>query len=278
LAQSINISYRPVKIDFNSIKVDNKKKTISFTTEFGHKITSKIVNGVIVNQTTNYPDHPDYVVNLGLTPIKVADSKNPKSIKEIRDILKNRDVLEDSTDYDDIMIGFVYADDKDPMNHTWMFQFRKNDQIVGTLNYLNIDILNCPMKSYAWHEFNIWHLRLVVDKKDIKMVEEYEFNKVRLIGKGIKLLIDSSSMTIPTKYDKLRLRCDVKNNFWLSDFILDSKVIKTIKSKDIKLNSNVFGEALFDHPKPWVSQNILQEDIQDIQIIDDLLIIQGKTK
>lgn len=271
-------SYRPVEIDFKTIKIDPIKRTFTFITEFGHIITSKLENGVSIDQVTDFPDHPDYVVTFPMTPIKVENNKDSKNLKEIREILKQRNVLNQKDDYDDIMIGFVYADDRDPMNHTWMIQFRKNQQVIGVLNFLSINTENCPMKSYAWHEGDYWHLRLVIDRKNIKMIQEYDFNKIKIIGKGIKKLIDSTSETIPKKYDKLRLRCDVKNNFWFGDFILNEEVIKTIKTRDVKLNANLFGESLFNHEKPWVSENILYEDVQDIQILDDLMIIQGKIK
>ncbi len=276
MAPSLTKSFRPCRIIWDSIKIDTKKKTFTFTTEFGHTIISKLQNSVSVNQSMEYPGHPEYVVNFGFKPIKVDNEKNVTNFKEMKNILKKRNMIENEDKFDDVMIGFVYAQPEDPMNHTWMLQFRVNGQVVGTLNSLQIDTKNCPLKTFAWHENNIWHLRFFVERKDIKMLEEYEPNKVRLVGKGIKTIITSTSEDIPKEYEKLRMRCNVKDNLWIIEF-LDKKnnTIKDFIMKNIKINSPTYGEALFDHDKPWVSSYSIHKEIQDIQILDDLMVIQG---
>jgi len=75
LAPTLNTSFRPSKIIWDSIKIDIKKKTFTFTTEFGHIITCKLKNGVSVNQSIEYPEHPEYVINWGFKPIKVDNGK-----------------------------------------------------------------------------------------------------------------------------------------------------------------------------------------------------------
>ncbi len=200
-------------------------------------------------------------------------------MKQIREILKKRNILETADTFDDVMVGFVYSAEGDPNNHTWMFQFRVNGQVVGTMNYINIDVRNCPMKTFSWHENDFWHMRFFIEKKDIESIKELEFNKAVLTGKGIKQIISETSEEIPKEYERVRLRCDVKKNNWFAEF-LDKKhsMIKSILIKNIKCSAPLYGDVDYMHPKPWVSDYCLKKEIQDIQILDDLLVIQGKVK
>jgi len=273
-------SIRPVGIKWNTLEVDAKKHLFIFETEFGHKITSKIINNMQVNQETEFPQpYPEYFVQYSFKPLKVEPQKNSKNMKDMRDILRRRNILDQEDVFDDVMIGFVYGDERDPNNHTWMFQFRLNGQVVGTMNYINIDVRKCPMKTFAWFENEIWHLRFFIEKKDIKSIEEVSFNNAVLTGKGIKKIISSTSEEIPKEYDRVRMRCDVKKNNWFAEF-LDRKqsIIKIFTLKNIKCSAPIYGNVDFMHPKPWVSDYCLKKEIQDIQILDDLLVIQGKVK
>jgi len=273
-------SVRACGIKWDTLEVDAKKHLLIFETEFGHKITSKIINNMQVNQETEFPQrYPEYFVQYAFKPLKVEPQKNAKDMKDMRDILRRRNILDQADVFDDVMVGFVYGDERDPNNHTWMFQFRLNGQIVGTMNYLNIDVRQCPMKTFAWFENGVWHLRFFIEKKDIKSIEEVSFNNAVLTGKGIKKIISSTSEEIPKEYDRVRMRCDVKKNNWFAEF-LDSKqsIIKTFTLKNIKCSAPIYGNADFMHPKPWVSDYCLKKEIQDIQILDDLLVIQGKVK
>jgi len=272
-------SWRQVNIKWDSIKFDPEKKTWTFTTEFGHTITSLIEPMITVNQTIEYPEYPSYSVQFNYKPIKVKPLEGAKNLQQIREVLKDRNILENTDKFDDVMIGFVYANNTDPMNHTWMFQFRKNGQVMGVMNYLNINVKNCPMKTFAWFENEIWHLRFVVKREDIKSLQEYELNKALLIGKGVKKTISETSEDIPKEYDKIRMRCNVQKNFWITDFLDKKKnIIKSFNCQDMKCSAPVYGEADFDHAKPWVSQYALKKEVENVQILDDMIVIQGKVK
>jgi len=280
LAPQPRKSVRACGIKWKTLSVDPEKHTFTFETEFGHKIINKIINNLQVNQETEFPQpYPEYFIQMAFKPLKVESLKTSKNMNEMREILRKRNILDGGDVFDDVMVGFVYSQPQDPNNHTWMFQFRLNGQIVGTMNYLNIDVRNCPMKTHGWFENEIWHLRFVVEKKDIKAIEEYEFNKAVLIGKGIKKIISSTSEEIPKDYDRLRMRCDVKKNNWFAEF-LDKKqsIVKAFTLKNIKCSAPIYGNSDFIHQKPWVSDFCLKKEIQDIQILDDLLVIQGKAK
>jgi len=280
MAPTLNVSYRPINIKWNSIKINTNKKTITFTTEFGHTITSKILNQVSVNQSVEYPERPEYSIGFGYTPLKVTNEKNVINFQEMKEILVKRNVIDSDYDFDDVMIGFVYSFDSDPINHTWMIQFRKTGNVIGVLNYLSMEVKNCPLQSISWHDEDpkgIWHMRFYVQKNDIKTILEYEPNKVRIIGKGIKKIISETSEEIPEDYERIRIRCDVKKNDWIIEFLKKESVTKSFIMKNIKCNTPMYGEALFDHPKPWVSSLILRKEVQNIQILDDLMVIQGNT-
>lgn len=258
----------------NYLPIDTKidKDIIKISTEFGYIIYYKLKYITYIDPFTKYDDNiPDFKTDLYLEFIKIEKEKDHKSQKEIQQLIKNKNIIPSSLDYDFAHLGFVYADG-DPNNHRWMLNFfNKNNQNVFNLYFDDIDI-KCPLTTTSWHD-GIWHGRFLFNKNDIEKITMSTPNKITIIGKKNKN--KKKPLDVPKETTHLRLRYNINENIWYVDLLNNDKEIDSLICKTILCDAPLKGAVLRAGSRPKVSCVIKIKDVSSIERTLNTIVIRG---
>lgn len=252
-----------------------KDDILTIETEFGHKLSFKIIPSILIDIENDYDDGlPDFSSNVKLEFIKIET--NPKTIpqEEIKEIYKLRSIIPSNLEYDHVLLGFVYAEKTDPTNHKWWLDFRDSFNKSVFSYFSNFIDIECQISTKSWND-GIWHGRYVFAKKDIGSILEKEPGKLIISGvKNIEQI--QNSIKLPEKTSYLRLRYNIREDFWNADIMSsDHKQIDTLIGKNIITTAKMKTHILSDS-KPKVSTRVDLNDIGDVGILVNTIIIQGK--
>ncbi len=273
-------SFRQVKSFIKGLEFDPEKGMIRLPIEFGYKVIFAIEPHVSLNPYDPFQGStPEVQSNIMLRPIKVEGGPEAIPQSKIQDILKKRDVIPDEIAYQDMTIGFTYANAQNPQNHKWMLEFRRNKNIFWALHFLGVSVNKVPVQTTSWFD-GIFHGRFLVNKQDIGKTVEKKPGFVELQGKDLnRKIAPGNTSLIPKGVDRIRLRFNVKEDFWYGDLLAPNEVISKIKPLKFKniTAENMYFEGVADHSfqKPKVYYIAKTKDIANIMIMANNLILQG---
>ncbi len=256
----------------------NNDSLIITVPKFGYELHYKMKDYTTVDADLEFKDGiPDFASEVTLEFVKVLKLSNAKSIKQIRELVKDESVIPPNLKYDHILLGFVYSDNTDSNNHRWWLDF-KNDKDENVYNYFGDKIeIRCPTSTKSWFKDEFWHGRYVFSKQDIQSIIEPKPGRLIIRGKlkdECKPAI--SNQVIPSGAETIRFRYNTRENLWFGD-ILDKtdKLLGEIPCKNLIIDATMYGEIVTAE-KPKVSTRINVNDILDINIAINTLIIRGK--
>lgn len=256
-----------LNLDLTKAKI--KKGKLIVPTELGWDIIYTIELPTSIEKYINY-EQPNINSTLHITKMILGETPKSMNSKKIEEYLKNKPIT-GSSKWSDLMVGFVYADDSDPLNHTWMIQYRNELKEITNNFYADSIDLDCNFSTESWFDGG-WHQRILIQPEDVDTIVESYKGGVIIMGPNVvqidgerKLLLDC---------DRLRLRCIVKSNLWCIEFLSkDKKILKTLTFAKITGSVPMTSFIDFDHPKPWVSYLIEAEDVGHLVVVGDTLSI-----
>ncbi len=274
-------SFRHIKCKDSEMKYDDKTHVLTVPDEFGYEIQFHIEPLLSINQTTPFMNNvPEYQTNILMRPVKIERTEKALNQKAIQEKLKTSTVVPSNIEFDNFSIGFVYADGQNPMNHKWMLEYRKNEQVFFAQHFEGIRLQNVDIGTMAWQTPPIWHGRFTVKNGAFKTILEDKPNWIVIKGKApSKHVPKGDTSLIKEGIVKLKFRYNVKTNVWYADQIDASgtTAAEPISFKNV-LGGNItmYGDVDWGHQKPKVSTYMDVNDISDIKLMADTLIITGK--
>lgn len=251
-------------------------------TELGYNIIFEVEPHVSVNWSDPFRDGvPEFQTNIMLKPLSVEKDKNPMNREQIKEILDTRCVIPEDLNYENFTVGFVYATPQNPQNHKWMFEFRRRKQLFWAQHFLGINLRKVPITTNSWFD-GVYHGRFLVQKHDVGTVVEDTPGYVTIIGAEANKTnpVVDFSRVIPADIDKVRLRFNIREDYWYADLLKKDQVIsdlKPLKIRQIAAESIDFdGVADFSFQKPKVYYLCDRSEIADAKLMAETLIIIGK--
>jgi len=255
-------------------------------TEFGYQVTFKMIPYFGINTTRPWMKHaktgvevPEFQTAFNFQPMDVSPLPDAKTKDEITKILKDKTVLPAALEYDNFTIGFIYATDDNPMNHKWMFEFRKNKNIFHAMHFNGVNI-DAPFSTTSWHD-GIYHGRFQMNKEAFKKVLEDKPGWVTITGNdNNKHRPKGDTKMIPETCKRIRFRFNIKTDYWYGD-LLDAKeesVAPPMKMHDIlgdgvKLTGHVDWDSNPAKPRVMFFANC--SDIKECTMMAETLVIRG---
>ena len=265
-------------MNYRTIHSTLDEDQIVIHTEFGYDLYFKVRPITEIDAITEYEDgKPDFQVNLRLMFVKAVETNKAIPREKIEKSLRERSIVPLDLDYDDFLIGFVFATDDDPNNHKWWLDFRKGEQTVHTIFIDELDI-KCPITTKSWFGEEIYHGRMVVSKDNLLALKQPSLNKIEIIGKPVpgKTKAVCKRNVIPKDTEYLRLRYNIKEDFWICDFMNNGdERIESIPSKGIICDAPLYGQVTVIEDMYKVSTKVYVKDITDMATAVNTLIIRG---
>ena len=275
-------SYREVKVDSKNVEYDPAKRRMRMHTEVGYNIIFEVEPHVSINWSDPWQNGiPEFQTNIMLKPLTIEKDKNPFNKEQIKELLDKRSVIPDDLNYENFTVGFVYATPQNPQNHKWMFEFRRRKQIFWAQHFLGINLKRVPITTTSWFE-GVYHGRFLVQKPDVATVVEDSAGYVTIIGQDLKKVnnVSDFSKIIPPDYDKLRLRYNIREDYWYGDILKKDQVISDLKPLKIRQiaaeNLDFKGVADFSFQKPKVYYLCDVDKLADVKMMAETLFLSGK--
>lgn len=273
-------SFRQINANVKELEFDPEKGMIRMPIEFGYRVVFAIEPHISLNPYDPFQNSaPEIQSNIFLRPIKIEPTDKAVSQDEILKILKERDVIPSEVGYQDMTIGFTYANAQNPNNHKWMLEFRRNKNIFWAMHFLGVSVNKVPLQTTSWFD-GIYHGRFLVNKQDVAITKEVKPGFIELQGKDLKKKIPKGNTSlIPEGIDRIRLRFNIKEDYWYGDLLKPGEKVSTLKPLKMKniTADNIYLEGVADHSfqKPKVYYIVKTKDIANIMLMADNLIIQG---
>ncbi len=258
---------------------------LTLPVEYGYVVKFDMKPFFGINITRPWAQHqktgaliPEYQTAFNMSPIDVSPAEGFKTRDEILEHLKTRNVLPD-IEFDNFTIGFVYANADNPMNHHWMFEFRRNKNIFHAIHFLGVNV-DCPFSTTSWHD-GIYHGRFQINREAFKSVLEEKPGWVTIVGNNKnKHRPKGDTTAIPAGAEKIRLRFNVKTDYWYGDWIgKDGEAVSQplkmhdILGEGIRLTGHIDWDS--NPVKPRVMSYINCSEIKDITMMAETLVIKG---
>jgi len=223
---------------------------------------------------------PEYQTNIMMRPVKIDRGEKALNQEAIQNKLKDKSVVPSSIDYEAFSIGFVYATAENPMNHKWMFEYRKNGNVFYAQHFEGVRLENVDIGTIAWFTQPIWHGRFIVKKGDFKTVLEEKPNYVVIKGKAPSKHTPKGDVSLIAEDTvKIKFRYNIKTNIWYADMIgpKGTTVGEPLHFQNVLgQNITMYGDVDWAHAKPKVSTYMDVNKITDMKMMSDTLIITGK--
>jgi len=210
---------------------------------------------------------------------------NAMKVPEIKDLVKDRDLLPMDMDWDIAQLGFVYSNARDPNNHRWWLEALKGTGKMGEfsskLSEYTLNVAStAPIGSRSWFD-GIHHGRFTFHKDNIESIREVGEGSVMITGNGKGKIGDiKPNVEIPEECVAARLRFDIRKNHWYIELLAqDGKVLTQLISTNIMSDARFKGTIVKlpqDPARPKVSGMINRSDIESINTTDQITMIKGK--
>jgi len=209
--------------------------------------------------------------------------EKPVSQADLQELLSKRSVIPEYLNYENFTVGFVYANAQNPNNHKWMFEYRKHQNIFWAQHHLGVHLHRVPITTTSWFD-GIYHGRFLVQKQDVDTVTEGEPGIVTI--HGVKKDLDATkgdfSKIIPNDVEKIRLRFNIREDYWYADLLKPGEVISELKPLKVRHITaeglNFEGIADFSFEKPKVYYLAKTKEILDVKVMAETLFITGGSK
>jgi len=276
-------TYRQIDVDRENIDYDSGKHLLRMRTELGYNVIFEVDPYVSINYADGFNPQgmPEFQTNILMKPVKVEKGDKPMSLDSIKEMLAKRSVVPKSIQYENFTLGFVYANAQNPQNHKWMLEFRRQQQIFYAMHFLGISCKKIPITTTSWFD-GVYHGRFLCQKDDLGMVSEQKPGWIVVEGKDLTKKEEGRDITkvIPEGSEKLRLRYNIREDFWYGDILKPGQVIPEIKPLKMRHitaeNMDFLGLADFSFQKPKVSYIVETKTIADIRMMADTLFLVGK--
>ena len=266
-------------MNYRTIRSTLDEDQIIIHTEFGYDLYFNVRPVTEIDAITDYEDgKPDFQVNLKLIFVKAIETKKAIPRKKIEQSLRERSIVPSDLEFDDFLIGFVFASDDEPNNHKWWLDFRKGEQTVHNIFIDELDI-RCPITTKSWFGQEVYHGRMVVTKDNLLAIKQPHLGKIEIIGKPVPGRMKAVCKTniIPEGTEYLRLRYNIKEDFWICDYMnKEDKRIQAIPAKGIICDAPLYGQVMAIGDMYRVSTKVYVKDISDMATAVNSLIIRGK--
>jgi len=254
--------------------------------QLGYEVHYKMYPTTTIDPVTKYEDNlPDTATSIRLEFIKTVKLPTAKTQEQVVELLKNESIIPPELIYDHVLLGFVYADDKDPNNHRWWLDFRDSKNQSVYHYFADTIEINCPITTKAWHDPDpngIWHGRFVLSNNDLRNIKEPEFGKLLVNGslkqtcKPIDKKKVCSTANMPIETESLRLRYNTREDIWFCDILdKEEKQIGQIPCKSIICDAKMYGEVTIISGRPKVSTRVNINDISEVAVAINSLIIRS---
>lgn len=258
--------YKPTKFEIISDKI------LEIKTETGHIVKFKLEPTLSTDIDNEDNGAPFFYLNLNPIYEGVESTNESMTLEQVKSHLNDRNLLNESADYDHIQVGFIYSEG-DPNNHRWMLNFMdvNNKYLFGFIAD-NVK-LNCPFTTTSWEDGN-WHGRFVVYKKDVDELIETSQGNFELYGKG-----DVGEMPVtPLEKDvkKISLRYNIYSNMWFAELKSDKETLGEIPCKNIICDVPFEGNVDRSSPKPKVTAELDVNQVAGTSLALNALIIKRK--
>ena len=276
-------TYREIKVDTSKVEYDPTKKRMRMRTELGYNLIFEMEPHVSVNPYDQFGQNntPEFQTNIMLRPISVERGENPMTQSQIAELIKDRSVIPSDLNFETFSVGFVYANAQNPNNHKWMFEYRRRQQVFWAQHFMGVNLKKIPITTISWFD-GIYHGRFLVQKGDVLKVTEDTPGYVKIWGKNQNTVntVSDFSRFVPDGIEKLRLRFNIREDYWYADLLKKGQVIsdlKPLKMRQIAAENIDFeGIADFNFQKPKVYYTANVSDLADVRLMAETLMLTGK--
>lgn len=276
-------TFREIKVDTSKVEYDPAKKRMRMRTELGYNLVFEMEPHVSVNPYDPFGQNgtPEFQTNIMLRPISVEKGENPMTQPQISEMIKNRNVIPSELNYETFSLGFVYANAQNPNNHKWMFEYRRRQQIFWAQHFLGVNLKKIPITTISWFD-GIYHGRFLIQRGDVLKVTEESPGHVLLWGKNQNVVnpVSDFSKIVPKGIVKLRLRFNVREDYWYADLLKEGQVISDLKPLKMRHivaeNIDFDGVADFNFQKPKVFYSAKVNELADVKLMAETLMLTGK--
>jgi hypothetical protein len=268
---------------FRSVRFKSDAKQLVVRTEIGYDLIFELTPQVRVNPyEATKEGNPEFQTSIIWKLLAARPRGNAMKVPEIKDLVKDRSILPMEADWDIAQVGFVYSNNRDPNNHRWWIEALKSGKRMGefesVLSEYPLQIEStAPIGTRAWFD-GIYHGRFTFAKDFIEDIKEISPGYISVNGNGKGRISDiKPNVDIPEGAITIRLRYDIRKDFWYAEFLDDTgKVLDTKTAKNVKSDAKFKGHIFPDPNRPKVSGMIRVDDVESIQLQESMIIIKGK--
>jgi|APSaa5957512535_1039671.scaffolds.fasta_scaffold09540_3 hypothetical protein len=271
---------------YRSVRYKADVKTMVVRTEIGYDLVFDLEPQIRVSPYSQTKEGtPKFQSSIVWTLRGVRPKGTSMKVPEIKEMIKDRDLLPLDMDWDKAQIGFVYSNARDPNNHRWWIEALKPGAKMGefksVLSEYTLDVAStAPIGSRSWFD-GIHHGRFTFDKDNIESIRETAEGKVMITGNGKgKIGSIKGNVDIPDECKAFRLRFDIRKNVWYTEMLDETgKVLQMLTSKNVMCDAKFKGLTVrvpTDPNRPKVSGMVNISDVDVIKHDDQLIMIKGK--
>ena len=272
---------------YRSIRYKADMQTMIVRTEIGYDLVFELQPQVRVSPYEQTKEGtPKFQTSIVWTLKGARPRGNAMKVPEIKNLVKDRDLLPMDMDWDIAQLGFVYSNARDPNNHRWWLEALKGTGKMGEFKsqlseYVLSVASTAPIGSRSWFD-GIWHGRFTFHKDNIESIREVGEGSIMITGNGKGKLGDIKPNTeIPESCTAIRLRFDIRRNHWFVELLSQTGVVlKQIISTNIMTDARFKGTIVRlpqDPNRPKVSGMINRSDVESINTTDQITMIKSKS-
>jgi hypothetical protein len=271
---------------YRSIRYKADVQQLVVRTEIGYDLVFELQPQIRVSPYEETKERtPKFQTSIVWVLKGVRPRGNAMKVPEIKDLVKDRDLLPMDMDWDIAQLGFVYSNARDPNNHRWWLEALKGTGKMGEfsskLSEYTLNVAStAPIGSRSWFD-GIHHGRFTFHKDNIESIREVGEGSVMITGNGKGKIGDiKPNVEIPEGCVAARLRFDIRKNHWYIELLAqDGKVLTQLISTNIMSDARFKGTIVRlpqDPARPKVSGMINRSDIESINTTDQITMIKGK--
>lgn len=271
---------------YRSIRYKSDVQQLVVRTEIGYDLVFELQPQVRVSPYEETKERtPKFQTSIIWVLKGVRPRGNAMKVAEIKDLVKDRDLLPMDMDWDVAQLGFVYSNARDPNNHRWWLEALKSTGKMGEysskLSEYTLNVAStAPIGSRSWFD-GIWHGRFTFHKDNIESIREVGEGSIMITGNGKGKIGDiKPNVEIPEECVAARLRFDIRKNIWYTELLSQrGEVLQQIISTNILSDARFKGTIVRlpqDPNRPKVSGMINRSDIESINTTDQITMIKGK--
>lgn len=266
---------KPLGVDFKNAVFNKDTGFLSIPSDTGYDINLQITPQIKLHEQLGNDGQLAFFASLNIVESTITARKGAiTNQKDLDKYVKTMPFIPKDYEYEDFLLGFIYANADDPNNHQWFLQFRnKQGGIMESLPVTSQVDISCPTATYSWFEDN-WHGRFKFKPNELKDVKEISTGHIEIKGKKCGGYPKGNTSIAPKGTGNISISYNIFTNKWTAYMQGLDELVK-LECDSIILDVKAKGFVDRNHEKPKVTQIIEMKDVASIQFLSDTLIIYG---